>query len=138
MNRKKFGMLMFTLLMLLVLVTPTVMAKNPHFIWARLDGNEFSFKIAGLGNNETITVWADANATAEYWCQNNGGNYPADPKKQVVQGPVSGSGDFTSGKNGQVTGSFGLPVPEPDPFCPNGQHEVLQWVTYELSGYGWY
>ena len=60
-----------------------------------------NFKIAGLGDNQTITVTASASATAVYACQNNGGNFPSDPKKQQVSGPVSASGEFTSGKNGR-------------------------------------
>ena len=130
-------MLVVAVLVLLALAAPVVQAVNAHLIYVRLDGNVVSFKIAGLGDNQTLTITAGADATAEYWCQNNGGNYPSDPKKQVIQGPVSASGEFTSGKNGQITASLALPVPQPDPFCPPGQHEVLQWVTYENPSVTW-
>jgi hypothetical protein len=62
--------------------------------------------------------------------QNNGGNFPADPKKQEVSGPVSASGDFTSGKNGQITDSLALSPPASTLDCPSGQHVVLARVSY--------
>jgi hypothetical protein len=74
-----------------------------------------------------------------YACQNNGGNFPADPKKTTVSGPVSASGDFTSGKNGQVTGSLTLSPPATTLTCPSGQHVVLVSVSYtnvQVSGGG--
>lgn len=137
MNTRKVGMLVVAVLVLLLFAAPVVQAVNPHLIYVRLAGNVVSFKIAGLGDNQMFFITAGADATAEYWCQNNGGNYPEDPKKQVVQGPVSASGWFASGKNGQITASLALPVPEPDPFCPPGQSEVLQWVTYENPWVTW-
>jgi hypothetical protein len=109
---------------------------NPHFIKASASepdasGNlTISFKIAGLGNNVTTTITASANATAEYACRNNGGNFPSDPKKQQVSGPVSASGQFTSGKNGQITGSLTLKPPSSTLECPPGQMRVLVSVTY--------
>jgi hypothetical protein len=90
----------------------TALAASPHFIRSSASGPNnqgnlsVNFKIAGLGDNETLNVTASANATAVYACQNNGGNFPSDPKKQEVSGPVSASGQFTSGKNGQITGSL--------------------------------
>lgn len=89
-----------------------------------------SFKIVGLGDTVTTTVTASAGATAVYACQNNGGNFPSDPKKQVVSGPVSSSGEFPSGKNGQITGSLTLSPPASSLSCPPGQHEVLASVSY--------
>lgn len=89
-----------------------------------------SFKIAGLGDNETITVTLTADAIAEYGCQNNGGQFPDAANKQQVQGPVTASGPFTSGQNGQITGSLTLSPPAATSFCPPGQHEVLLSVSY--------
>ncbi|MFF0199094.1 hypothetical protein [Streptomyces sp. NPDC005017] len=89
-----------------------------------------NFKIAGLGDTVTTTVTASANATATYACQNNGGNFPSDPKKTQASGPVSASGDFTSGKNGQVTGSLTLSPPTSTLTCPGGQRVVLVAVSY--------
>ncbi len=74
-----------------------------------------------------------------YACQNNGGNFPNDPKKTTVSGPVTASGDFTSGKNGQITGSLTLSPPATTLTCPSGQHVVLVSVSYtnvQVSGGG--
>ncbi|MBI2865614.1 MAG: hypothetical protein HYX94_13775 [Chloroflexi bacterium] len=112
------------------------LAQNPHFIRASASGPNasgnltVSFKIAGLGDTVTTTVTASANATALYACRNNGGNFPSDPKKQEVSGPVSASGNFTSGKNGQLSGSLTLTPPPSTLDCPPGQREVLVSVTY--------
>jgi hypothetical protein len=120
-------------------------ADNPHFIRSSASGPNaagnlsVSFKVAGLGDNVTITVTASADATAVYACRNNGGNFPSDPKKTEVSGPVSASGDFTSGKNGQITGSLTLNPPATTLTCPNGQHRVLVSVSYtnvQVSGGG--
>jgi hypothetical protein len=114
----------------------TALADNPHFIRSGASGPNnqgnlsVNFKIAGLGDNETITVTTTADATAVYACRNNGNNFPEDPKKQEVSGPVSASGQFTSGKNGQVTGSLTLMPPSSTLDCPPGQQEVLASVSY--------
>ncbi|MCI0438545.1 MAG: hypothetical protein L0177_05380 [Chloroflexi bacterium] len=111
-------------------------AANPHFIRADASGPDangnltVSFKIAGLGDTVTTTVTASADATAVYACRNNGGNFPEDPKKQEVSGPVSASGEFTSGKNGQITGSLTLSPPASTLECPPGQNRVLVSVAY--------
>ena len=111
-------------------------AQNAHFVRASATGPDaagnlaVNFKIAGLGDNQTITVTASADATAVYACQNNGGNFPSDPKKQQVSGPVSASGDFTSGKNGSVTDSLTLMPPASTLDCPGGQRDVLASVGY--------
>jgi hypothetical protein len=116
--------------------TGPALAASPHFIRASASGPgntgtlTVNFKIAGLGDNQTITVIASASATAVYACRNNGGNFPSDPKKQEVSGPVSGSGDFTSGKNGQITGSLTILPPASDLSCPAGQRRVLASVLY--------
>jgi hypothetical protein len=70
-----------------VIATPAI-AANPHFVRADAAGPNsqgnlaVNFKIAGLGDNQTITVTTTANATALYASQNNGGNFPSDPKKR--------------------------------------------------------
>lgn len=129
----------------LTLSSTAAFAANPHFINASASGPNaagnllVSFKIAGLGDNQTITVTATADATAVYACQNNGGNFPSDPKKTEVSGPVSASGDFTSGRNGQITGSLTLSPPATTLSCPPGQRRVLVSVSYtnvQVSGGG--
>ena len=139
---------MIAILSVLLLVCSTAagaFAENPHFVRATASGPNTSgnltvnFKMAGLGANETITIVASADATAVYACRNNGGNFPADPKKTSVSGPVSASGDFTSGKNGQVSGSLTLSPPATTLTCPGGQRVVLVSVSYtnvDVSGGG--
>jgi hypothetical protein len=111
-------------------------AANAHFVRAAATGPDANgnlivdFKIAGLGDSVTTTVTASADATALYACQNNGGNFPSDPKKQVVSGPVTASGEFTSGKNGQITDSLTLMPPPSTLVCPSGQRSVLANVSY--------
>jgi hypothetical protein len=128
-----------------VLFAAVAVADNPHFLRASASGPNnagdlsVSFKIAGLGDNVTITVTASADATAVYACRNNGGNFPSDPKKTTVSGPVSASGDFTSGQNGQVSGSLTLHPPSTTLTCPGGQRVVLVSVSYtnvQVSGGG--
>ena len=132
-------------LAMLVAIAGVALAANPHFLRATASGPAangdltVNFKIAGLGDNETITVTASADATAVYACRNNGGNFPSDPKKTEVSGPVSASGDFTSGKNGQVSGSLTLTEPPTTLTCPGGQRRVLVSVSYtnvSVSGGG--
>jgi len=114
----------------------TVRAQNPHFLscgasGVNADGTlNASFKIAGLGSNQTITVTASAHADATYACRNNGQQCPNAANKVNVQSDVSASGTFTSGKNGSIRAS--LTVDPPDTFltCPGGQKLVLVSVSY--------
>jgi hypothetical protein len=130
--------LLSTLMLAILLATSSVSAASPHFIknatgasGPDASGNlTVSFKIAGLGKNVTLTIEATGDGTAVYACQNNGGNFPSDPKKQEVNGPVSASGEFTSGQNGQITGSLTLKPPASTLSCPPGQNEVLASVSY--------
>ena len=121
---------------LLLVFASAALAANPHFLRGAATGPDgsgnlaVSFKIAGLGDAITTQVTATADATAVYACMNNGGNFPADPKKQEVSGPVSASGQFTSGKNGQIVGTLTLMPPATTLDCPPGQHCVLVSVTY--------
>jgi hypothetical protein len=142
---RKIGIIAVLSLIVAALAAVPALAQNPHFIRATASGPDrngdltVNFKIAGLGANETITVTATADATAVYACRNNGGNFPSDPKKQEVSGPVSASGEFTSGKNGQITGSLTLSPPASTLSCPPGQRAVLVSVSYtnvQVSGGG--
>jgi hypothetical protein len=133
---RRLLLLSLSLLLLVSFTAQAVFAQNPHFLKASAAGPNadgtltVSFKIAGLGDTVTTTVTASADATAVYACRNNGGNFPSDPKKQTVSGPVSASGEFTSGKNGQIVGSLTLSPPASTLDCPSGQREVLASVTY--------
>jgi hypothetical protein len=120
----------------IALLVTTASAANPHFLRASASGPSNSgqlsvnFKIAGLGDTVTTTVTARADASALYACRNHGNNFPSDPKKQQVSGPVTASGLFSSGKNGQVSGSLTLSPPASTLDCPPGQQEVLASVSY--------
>lgn len=142
---RRIGLTGILALLMAVLLGGPALAANPHFIRASASGPSaagnlsVTFKIAGLGDNETINVTASANATAVYACRNNGGKFPSDPKKTEVSGPVSASGDFTSGKNGQISASLTLSPPAATLDCPPGQREVLVSVSYtnvQVSGAG--
>lgn len=114
----------------------TALADNPHFIKAVNQGisdstDTITFKIAGLGDTVTTTVTVSADAAALYACRNKGKNFPEDPKKQEETGPVTNSGDFTSGKNGQITGGLTLSAPASTLECPPGQSLVLVCVQFE-------
>jgi len=133
---KRILLAIAAILTLLGISAAPALAANAHFVRASAAGPNqagnliVNFKIAGLGDTVTTTVTASADATAVYACRNNGGNFPADPKKTEVSGPVSASGDFTSGRNGQITGSLTLAPPATTLACPSGQRRVLLSVSY--------
>jgi len=114
----------------LVMAAPAALAVSPHFVSAsatvNADGSlTVTFKEAGLGTNQLISYEAGANAAATYVCVNNGGASPSAANKTTVSGPVSATGTFSSGKNGNVTASLTLSPPPPPPpatfSCPKGQ-----------------
>ena len=89
------------------------------------------WKEAGLGNNVLIHYVASANASATYACINGGGNHPKAANKETFSGPVSASGDFSSGQNGNINGSLTVSPPGSGGFtCPGGQRLVLAKVLY--------
>ena len=122
----------------LVLVVPfatAAHADSPHFVRtsAQLSGVNLTvnFKEAGLGTNQLIDYVAAADGTAVYVCVNKGGANPSASNKTTVNGPVTASGSFSSGKNGQVTASLTLTPPGPGSFsCPSGQSREVAQVSY--------
>ena len=101
-------------------------ADNAHFVRASAarsgDNLVVSFKEAGLGDSVTVTIRASAQGTASYECINGGDNHPQAANKETVSSEVSASGNFTSGKNGTVSGSLTVHPPGPGDFsCPPGQ-----------------
>jgi hypothetical protein len=111
------------------------LAVSPHFISASgtLNANgtlTVLFKEAGLGTNQNITYVLSADATATYVCVNRGGANPSASNKTTVSGPVSATGTFSSGKNGQVTASLTVSPPPTTLTCPGGQSLELASVTY--------
>ncbi len=110
-------------------------AVSPHFISAtgtlNSDGTlTVKFKESGLGTNQNITYVLSAQATATYVCVNNGGANPSAQNKTTVAGPVSSTGTFNSGKNGNVTASLTVSPPPSDITCPKGQDLELAQVSY--------
>jgi hypothetical protein len=111
-------------------------ADSPHFIRASgsLNGDgslTVSFKEAGLGTNQNIDYTLTADSTVTYVCVNRGGANPSASNKTTVSGPVSASGTFSSGKNGQVTASLTVKPPGPGTFsCPAGQSLQIAEVSY--------
>lgn len=117
------------------LIAQQALAQNEHFIRASANLNNdgtltVSFKEAGLGTNQLITYVASADATATYVCVNRGGGNPSASNKTTVAGPVSETGQFSSGKNGQVTASLTIDPPPSDISCPPGQSLQLAQVSY--------
>jgi hypothetical protein len=117
------------------LAVPAALAVSPHFInaSATLNANgtlTASFKEAGLGTNQLINYELTADATATYVCVNKGGANPSAQNKTTVAGPVSATGTFSSGKNGNVSASLTVSPPPSDISCPSGQTLQLASVSY--------
>jgi hypothetical protein len=133
---KKLSILTLSMVALVGFMAITVWAASPHFINCSASGVNSDgtlnacFKIAGLGSNQTITVTASATADAVYACLNHGQQCPNAANKVHVTGNVSASGDFTSGKNGQITACLTVDPPPTELDCPNGQRLVLVSVSY--------
>src|SRR4029453_10488901 len=106
---KRISILTLAVVALSSFMAITVWAASPHFLRCSASGvNDdgtlnVCFKIAGLGDNQTLDVTASAHADAVYACKNNGQKCPNAANKVNVQADVSATGTFTSGKNGQIT-----------------------------------
>jgi hypothetical protein len=133
---KKLSILTLSMIALSGFMATTVWAASPHFIncsasGVNSDGSlNVCFKIAGLGDNQTLTVTASAHADAVYGCLNRGQQCPNAANKVNVQSDVSATGTFTSGKNGQITACLTVDPPPTELTCPNGQRLVLVSVSY--------
>ena len=120
----------------LTLAAGTVWADSPHFVGrvtATLLANndvQVCFKEAGLGSNVLIEYEATADATATFVCVNNGGECPNAANKLTVSGPATGTGEFNSGKNGSIDRCIIIPGPDAPDFCPGGQTETLDVLSY--------
>jgi hypothetical protein len=120
----------------LALVAGTVWADSPHFVGrvtATLLANNdvlVCFKEAGLGSNVLIEYAATAQVTATFVCVNNGGECPNAANKQTVSGPATGTGAFSSGKNGSIDECIIIDGPDAPDFCPGGQTETLDVISY--------
>src|SRR5215211_448408 len=132
---RKIGIIAVLSLMALAIVAVPALAQNEHFVRASgtLNNNgtlTVAFKEAGLGTNQLITYTLTADSTATYVCVNRGGANPSAQNKTTVSGPVSATGTFSSGKNGQVTESLTVSPPPSDITCPPGQSLELASVSY--------
>ena len=133
---KRISILTLAVIALSSFTAITVWAASPHFLRCSASGvNDdgslnVCFKIAGLGDNQTLTVTASATATAVYGCLNGGQQCPNAANKVTVHANVSASGDFTSGRNGQITGCLTVDPPPTTLMCPPGQDLVLISVSY--------
>ena len=132
---RRVGIIAVLSMLLVAFSASVALAVSPHFVRAdaTLSGTNLvvSFKEAGLGTNQLISYEANADATATYVCVNRGGANPSAQNKTTVSGPVSATGTFSSGKNGQVTASLTLSPPSAGGFsCPTGQSLEIAQVTY--------
>jgi hypothetical protein len=135
MKLRRSLLVVLTTIFALGLGTQAAFADSPHFVRASasISGTSLTatFKEAGLGTNETVSITLNATATATYVCVNGGGSNPSAANKTTVTAPVSATGTFTSGKNGSVVGSLTVTAPGPGSFtCPPGQTLSLASVTY--------
>lgn len=122
------------ILILFALTAAPAMAASAHFVSASAGitgGNlQIDFKESGLGNNLNVDYLGQAQASATWVCVNGGGKVPSDPKKTTVVGAVRAAATF-SPKNGTVSQSLLLDVPDPGAFsCPSGQRVRLANVTW--------
>jgi hypothetical protein len=138
---RKLGIIAVLSLMALALAAVPALAQSGHFVTGGANALKISGpaangdltisgKVAGLGGT-TFEVEVTGDATAEYACRNRGGEFPNDPKKQTVSGPVSAStGPQPTPTNGQASYSLTLKEPASTLVCPGGQRVVLTSVTY--------
>ena len=133
---KRLSILTLTMIALSGFTATYMWAQNPHFLGCSASGVNsdgtlnVSFRIAGLGSNQSLTVTASADANATYGCLNHGGNCPNAANKVNVSGRVTAQGTFTSGKNGSIRGSLTVDPPDTTLTCPGGQKLVLVSVSY--------
>ena len=133
---KRLSIITLTMIALAGFMVTSVWAQNPHFLSCGASGVNpdgslnVSFRIAGLGSNQSIDITASAHADAVYACKNNGQQCPNAANKVEVQQDVSATGTFTSGKNGSIRASLSVDPPPTTLTCPNGQRLVLVSVSY--------
>jgi hypothetical protein len=117
----------------------TAFAQNAHFVGTPKASftEDFdlavAFKEAGLGSNVNIDYTVTATAEGSCACVTKSGNCPAAANKFPPTG-VSGTGTFSSGKNGSITHTIVAEEPECQSVspatCPHGQTNTLVSLTY--------
>ena len=134
---RRIGIIAVLSLMALALAAVPALAQSGHFVGTPTAGPvanngtlPISGKVAGLGGT-AFEITASSTANAEYACQNKGGNFPSDPKKQAESGQVTAStGPLATTRNGQYNFSLTLSPPATTLVCPKGQRAVLTSVAY--------
>lgn len=126
------------LLLAAILFAPAAQAQSPHFVGTPTctkslsTGLTCSGKAAGLGNGPTAAFLTASSITANYVCQNKGGNVA--PGQPVVLQNVTGPTQNITPRNGQITFAPTIPPPTPPSAateCPNGNWKVvLTSLTY--------
>jgi hypothetical protein len=121
-----------------VLFATAAQAQSPHFVGTPTctkslsSGLTCSGKAAGLANGPTAAFLTAGSITANYVCQNKGGNVA--PGQPVVTQGVTGPTQNITPRNGQITFSPTIPPPTPPSAateCPNGNWKVvLTSLTY--------
>jgi len=102
---------------------PRALLANVHFVGTPVavvnqdNTVTVSGKIAGLGANQSITIGVQVPVTFTVECQNPAGNIAPG---QTHSGTLTGTGTFTSDKNGNVVFSVTTNAPQASPAdCPN-------------------
>jgi hypothetical protein len=139
---RKIGIIAVLALMVLALAAVPALAQSVHFVTGggnaptatgpNADTSDLVLtgKVAGLGGT-TFEIEATANCTANYACQNRGGEFPNDPKKQSVSAIVGDTtGPLPTPKNGSFRFRLTLEAPESTLTCPGRQVVVLTSVSY--------
>lgn len=131
---KSFGLRTLVLAVILVM-SGIAIAASPHFVnssfGVTLDGDGVcAWKEAGLGNNTLISYTCSADYSAQWGCVNKGGKHPQAANKEDVSGVVSASGEFSSGQNGQISGTLSFEPQGSSLSCPGNQKLVLLCAQY--------
>lgn len=115
-----------------ILLAPAAQAQSAHFVGTPTcskslsTGLTCSGKAAGLGNGPTAAFLTASSVTANYVCQNKGGNVA--PGQPVVLQNVTGPTQNITPRNGQITFAPTIPPPTPPSAaadCPNGNWKVV-------------
>jgi hypothetical protein len=112
-------------------------AGSARFVRAVASGPDISgsltltIKMVALGGAVTTSINGFADATAVYGCANPSGDITTGPwGPREVSDRVRESGEFTSERNGQITGDVFLNPPPDSLQCPDALRRVLISVSY--------
>jgi len=139
---RKIGIIAVLSLMALALAAVPALAQSGHFVTGGAnavqitapdeDSSDLTItgKVAGLGGT-TFEIFATADATANYACQNRGGEFPNDPRKQSVSATVGDTtGELPTPRSGTYRFTLDASAPASTLSCPGGQVSVLTSITY--------